>query len=356
MARGRRRDRIPPAPASRQPGPPPPPAPKVIDDPRVRFALLFLRLFLGVTFVYAGLQKISDPGFLHPGSATYIGTQLQAFARTSPIAFLLNGVAIPLAPLTGLGVLLTELLVGLLVLAGVLTRPAAALGALINFTLFLTASWQVSPYFLGSDSIYTVAWVVLAIAGDQGFWSLEPALRARLGRPAPPPRRAAAELSRRQFLVRAGGAAVGLVWVLALLPRLAPPRTGTTANLNEPSPNPGASPTGTPTTAPTPSGTPIGTVSQLQQSGGSLQFNVPSNGDPGLAIGLGGNNVVAYDAVCTHAGCTVQYDSSQKLIYCPCHGAEYDPAHHAQVVAGPAPTPLTQVNAQVGPDGTIYVQ
>ena len=46
-------------------------------------ALLPVRLFLGVTFVYAGYQKLSDPGFLTPGSATYIGTQLHAFA-TSP--------------------------------------------------------------------------------------------------------------------------------------------------------------------------------------------------------------------------------------------------------------------------------
>jgi thiosulfate dehydrogenase [quinone] large subunit len=30
-------------------------------------ALFPLRVFLGVTFVYAGIQKLSDPGFLHPG-------------------------------------------------------------------------------------------------------------------------------------------------------------------------------------------------------------------------------------------------------------------------------------------------
>ena len=47
-----------PAPASLEPG----------------AALLPLRLFLGVTFVYAGVQKLSDPGFLHPGAPTYIGT------------------------------------------------------------------------------------------------------------------------------------------------------------------------------------------------------------------------------------------------------------------------------------------
>lgn len=321
------------------------------EDPRLRFAILFLRLFLGVTFVYAGLQKISDPGFLHPGSATYIGAQLTAFARTSPIGFLLNGVAIPLGPITGVGVLATELAVGVLVLAGVFTRPAAAVGALVNFTLFLTASWQVQPYFLGSDSIYTVAWIVLAVAGDLGFWTLEPALRRGLDWSAPPPM----DPSRRQLLVRAGGAAVGLVWLLAILPRLSPARSASAAHLT-PSPSPGGSPGPSPSAGPTPAGTAVGTLNQLQSSGGSLQFQIQSTGDPGLVVGLGGNSVAAFDAVCTHAGCTVQYDPTQKLIVCPCHGAEYDPAKNAEVVAGPAPTPLTPLKAQVAADGTIYVQ
>ena len=41
-------------------------------------ALLPLRLFLGGTFVYAGIQKLSDPGFLHSEAPTYIGTQQHA--------------------------------------------------------------------------------------------------------------------------------------------------------------------------------------------------------------------------------------------------------------------------------------
>jgi thiosulfate dehydrogenase (quinone) large subunit len=329
-----------------QPQPPKPRTQAVAAplDPRIRYAVLFLRLFLGVTFVYAALQKFSDPGFLHPGSATYIGTQLQGFARTSPIAFLLNAVAIPMAPLVGLGTMLTELVVGGLVLAGVYTRGAAAVGALLNFTLFLTASWQVQPYFLGSDSIYTVAWIVLAVAGDLGFWTV------RLPASAPRP-----DLGRREMLIRAGGAAIGLVWVLALLPRLSPPRARSEAQLT---PTPAGSPAGgaTPSAAPTPPpGTPIGTMAQLQQNG-SLPFQIPTTGDPGIVVGLSANQVVAFDAVCTHAGCTVEYDPSQRLLVCPCHGAEYDPAHAAEVVAGPAPSPLQGLKAAVAADGTIYVQ
>src|SRR6266566_264450 len=119
-------------------------------DPRSMLALLPLRLFLGVTFVYAGVQKLSDPGFLHPGAPTYIGTQLRGFAHGTPGGFLLRTFAIPHAELAGVVVALLEIAVGLLVLAGLLTRLAAAVGLSLNLVLFLTASWHTSPYFLGS--------------------------------------------------------------------------------------------------------------------------------------------------------------------------------------------------------------
>src|SRR3954447_25476128 len=84
-------------------------------------ALLPLRAFLGVTFVYAGIQKLSDPGFLHAGAPTYIGTQLHGFAAGTPGGFLLKTFAIPHAELAGVGVALIEIAVGLLVLAGLFT-------------------------------------------------------------------------------------------------------------------------------------------------------------------------------------------------------------------------------------------
>src|SRR5579864_1064095 len=315
------------------------------SDRWLAYAILPLRLFLGLTFLYAGVQKISDPGFLQPGSTTYIGAQLQGFATHSPIGFLIDIFALPTPQLTGIGVIAAELMIGAAVLAGIATRWAAAAGALLNLVFFLTASWMVQPYFLGADSIYVVAWITLVLTGDLGTLTLRPLIFG----PAKPQtgRRTSADLDRRRLLLQLGGAAVAAVWVLGLLPRskLQP--------VSQQTPTTTPTPATSPTAVASPTGTRIGALSDLQ-SQGSLAFTAPSNGDPAVAVALPGGSIVAFDAVCTHAGCTVQYDSGQKLLSCPCHGAAFDPAHGAAVVAGPAPTPLAPIALQVGSDGGVY--
>ena len=307
------------------------------------YGTLPLRLFLGVTFVYAGLQKISDPGFLQPGASTYIGTQLQSFAGHSPIGFLIQVFALPVPQLTGIGVIAVELTIGVLVLLGLATRWAAAAGALVSLVFFLTASWSVQPYFLGSDSIYAVAWITLVLAGDQGVLTVRPLIFGppqadQRGRPA------TTDLSRRRLLLQLGGASVALIWVLALLPRTRPSIQGASSSATP-------APTATPVASPT--GTRIGALADIETQG-SISFQAPTSGDPAIAVSLGGGNVVAFDAVCTHAGCTVSYDSGQKTLFCPCHGATFDPAHGAAVTGGPAPTPLAPIALQIGTDGGVY--
>ena len=310
------------------------------------YGTLPLRFFLGATFVYAGLQKLADPGFLQPGSSTYIGTQLQAFAAHSPIAFLISIFALPSPGLTGVGVIAAELIIGIFVIAGVFTRWAAAAGAAVNMVFFLTASWTVQPYFLGSDSIYVVAWITLAMVGDQGVLSARPVLFGT----APPmnSRQRAADLDRRRLLVQIGSVAVAAVWVLGLLPR-----TRTIPGTALPSASPSAAPTTSPSPAATPTGTRVGAVADVR-SQGFLDFQDPKSGDPAVAVALSGGSIVAFDAICTHAGCQVSYDSGQKLLACPCHGALFDPARGAAVVGGPAPAPLASIPVQVGSDGGLY--
>lgn len=62
---------------------------------------------------------------------------------------------------------------------------------------------------------------------------------------------------------------------------------------------------------------------------------------------------VALDAVCTHLGCTVQYQPEQNRIFCACHSGVYDSRTGANV-GGPPPRPLTAFKVEVG-DGHVLV-
>jgi len=75
-----------------------------------------------------------------------------------------------------------------------------------------------------------------------------------------------------------------------------------------------------------------------------------------IAAGDGVNGLVAFSAVCTHLGCTVnQKLNRDKLILCPCHGSIYDPANHAAVRRGPSSRALPGLLIADGPDGTVLV-
>jgi Rieske Fe-S protein len=67
----------------------------------------------------------------------------------------------------------------------------------------------------------------------------------------------------------------------------------------------------------------------------------------------GDNQVRAMHSTCTHLGCRTSYDRETRRILCPCHGGVYD--LNGQVVAGPPPSPLPQLNARIE-DGNVFVQ
>ena len=102
-----------------------------------------------------------------------------------------------------------------------------------------------------------------------------------------------------------------------------------------------------------PAGTLIGSLTDIPV-GQAPTVTTPS-GRPVVAVRLCQRRVVAYSAVCTHAGCTVAYDDNTRLLACPCHGAEFDPARNAMAVAGPTRTPLAPITLHLSTDGGLYL-
>jgi cytochrome b6-f complex iron-sulfur subunit len=74
-------------------------------------------------------------------------------------------------------------------------------------------------------------------------------------------------------------------------------------------------------------------------------YKFKDSGNPAVLVHLKSGDFVAYSAVCTHQGCTVAYKGGK--LACPCHGSVFDPAKGAEVVAGPAPTPLPEIPVKV---------
>jgi len=309
---------------------------------RQNWPLRILRAFLGVTFLYAGIQKLSDPNFLHSGTPQFIGTQLRAFATGSPIRGLLL-VADKVPDLTGLFIALVEIATGLGTLLGIAAIGFAVVGFLTNVVLLLSATWHVHPYFLGSDSMYAVGWLAY------GAGELERRQRAAMATASHGTRRqraaTAVDMGRRQFL---RGALLGvgtLVLGVASTALAGPPTVRRTAALKTPRPS-SPSATRTKTTTPKVQGTPVAKLADIPV-GGAVAFSDPSSQEPSVLVRLGQSDVAAFSRVCTHAGCLVQYDESARLLVCPCHGAEFDPSRQAEPIAGPAPTPLSPVRVVV---------
>ncbi|MGW3495155.1 DoxX family protein [Streptomyces sp. NPDC001020] len=143
----------------------------------IQYALLPLRIFLGVTFVYAGLDKLTDSAFMHDSGSGSIGDLMRSVRGSSAIPALVD-LALKSPVSFGYAIALGELAVGIGTLLGLLSRLAALGGALISLSLWLTVSWASSPYYYGNDLAYLMAWTPLVLAGAPVF-SLDAALRAR---------------------------------------------------------------------------------------------------------------------------------------------------------------------------------
>ncbi|CAB4730689.1 unannotated protein [freshwater metagenome] len=270
------------------------------------FAARIIRLFLGITFIYGGWNKATDPGFLDKTSAHYIGAQITSYLDTSPLSFLLKHM-VEHATAFGWVIMLTEFAIGIATLTGIALELAALGGFLLSITLWLTATWTVKPYFLGSDTAYAILWIALFFLVRQNTKGRHViALLPDLG-------------DRREVfrLVGIAAASVAAVFVGGKFKTSTPtPETGTAiAKLVD---------------------FPIG----------STKAFAAADGTPGVLFRTKAG-VFAYSRICTHQGCTVGYDAKSNLLTCPCHGAQFDPTKAGAAVSGPTKISLPKINVAV---------
>lgn len=309
-----------------------------------------------MTFAYASLQKLANPNYFHASSPSSFVSQTRALEATSPIAPVLR-LSLHAPGLFALLIALGELAVGLGILAGLWTRAAAVGGVLLSLTFFLTVSWSTTPYFYGSDIVFVFAWTVFALCGAGGVLCVDAWIAARAETVPRSP--GTVDPVRRHLVVGARSAALLAViggvlgGATALVGRAAGgTRRGALSGpqLNPVTPDPTASGGSSPAPArhrrskPLP-GTSLGPANAVPVGEGR-QFTDPATGRPAWLLRPSAAKVTAFSAVCTHAGCTVSYESSSNEFVCPCHGGRYD-ASTGAVLGGPPSSPLTRIRAEV---------
>ncbi len=395
------------------------------------WALLPLRAFLGITFMFAGIQKLANPSFFNAANPASIQAQMTAAARRSPIHALLTPLSHQ-AVIIGVVIAIGEIAAGVGAFFGLFTRIAAIGGVLISLNLFLAVSFHTNPYYTGSDIVFVFAWLPLLIAGG-GPFSLDMVaanLAAAHDLPVDTGRRrllGAMTLGVGVFALIGASTAAGLGRLLhttspstneglgsgsstgALTPSGSAPlssqaatssaassavsaSSASTAATPSASPQLSASPTvtpsarttpvtkptptptpskasATPTTNPTPTppkatpskvtppkppGTNIGAASGVPVRGAAT-FQDPASGDPAIVVQPRAGTFLAFDAVCPHAGCTVDYDAQNAQFVCPCHGSQFN-GTTGSVEVGPASRGLAKISIAEGSDGQLYVK
>ena len=273
-----------------------------------------MRLWLGITWIYGGWNKATDAGFLNAASPHYIGAQLNGYLATSPISFILRKM-IEHATQVGWMVMLGEFAIGFAVILGISLELAALAGFGMSLVLWLSATWSVKPYFLGSDTVYAVMWLAL-------FFGVRSSYRGGRAASIIP------NLKDRREVIRLGGVAVAAI---------AASLAGNKFRSKSPTPEAGAA---------------VATLAELP-IGGTKTFQA-ADGTAAVVFRTAAG-VFAYSRVCTHQGCIVNYDATNHVLACPCHGAQFDPTKDGAVVAGPAPTPLAKIKVAIKGDKVVQI-
>ena len=84
-------------------------------------------------------------------------------------------------------------------------------------------------------------------------------------------------------------------------------------------------------------------------------FNFKANdGTDAILFKTKDEKVYALSRICTHEGCSVNFDLSQNKLICPCHGAEYE-SGEGNVLSGPTQRALKKITVKIVGDNVLEV-
>ena len=72
---------------------------------------------------------------------------------------------------------------------------------------------------------------------------------------------------------------------------------------------------------------------------------------PGLLVCTPSGELRAFDGICTHLNCTVQYRADFGHIWCACHNGHYDTS--GRNISGPPPRPLERYTVSIRGDDIV---
>jgi rieske iron-sulfur protein len=104
---------------------------------------------------------------------------------------------------------------------------------------------------------------------------------------------------------------------------------------------------------------PMDPVSNTVRKGSRLNKVLLVRLDPATLVGItrerAADGVVAYSAICPHAGCEVSvWVAERRILECSCHYSHYDPHEGAAVIDGPAPRALAALPLKIA-EGKLVV-
>ncbi|MFM1825419.1 MAG: hypothetical protein RLZZ37_54 [Actinomycetota bacterium] len=85
--------------------------------------------------------------------------------------------------------------------------------------------------------------------------------------------------------------------------------------------------------------------------GQSLEFTSTA-GIAAILFRSSEDKVYALSRICTHEGCSVDFDMNQNRLICPCHGANYE-ASDGSVISGPTTKSLAKIKVEIQGDNIV---